>query len=83
MKTSVPPCPGLPGVKWAAVRAAALDALDRFDAELTEHNWTASELFGVHPQAGVIRANFCGALVLSGVNGLRSSQVTPHLRRVA
>ena len=45
----------------------ALDALDRFEAELAEHEWTAPELFGVHPQAGVIRADFCGALVLSGV----------------
>ena len=44
-----------------------LSALDRFSAELAEHEWTAPELFGVQPQAGVIRADDCGALVLSGV----------------
>ena len=67
MKTNVPPCPGLSGSKWSAVHEAALDALDRFGVELAEHGWTAPELFGVHPQAGVIRSDYCGALVLSGV----------------
>ena len=66
MKTTVSPCPGLTGSKWVAVHEAALDALERFGAELAEHGWTAPELFGVHPHAGIIRADFCGALVLSG-----------------
>lgn len=66
MKTNLPPCPGLTPQKWAAIHEAALDALDRFGAELTEYDWRAPELFGVHPQLGVIRPDFCGALVLSG-----------------
>src|SRR3954471_7986392 len=66
MKTTVPPCPGLTGNKWAALHEAALDALDRFGAELAEHEWTAPELFGMHPKIGIIRSDYCGALVLSG-----------------
>ena len=27
--------------------------------------WTTLDLFGVHPEAGAIRPDFCGALVLS------------------
>ncbi|GJE44088.1 hypothetical protein AEGHOMDF_3274 [Methylobacterium soli] len=45
---------------------ASLDALDRHSADLIEHGWTTPELFGVHPQLGTVRVDFCGALVLGG-----------------
>ncbi|WP_336490909.1 hypothetical protein [Methylobacterium nigriterrae] len=66
MKTTALPCPGLTGSKWAVLHEAALDALDRFGAELSEHERTAPELFGVHPNVGIIRSDYCGALMLSG-----------------
>ncbi len=28
--------------------------------------WTAADLFGVHPTAGVIRTDYCGALMING-----------------
>jgi len=45
---------------------AGLDAPDRHGADLIEHGWTTPELFGVHPQLGTVRLDFCGAFVLGG-----------------
>lgn len=49
-----------------AVHAAALDFLDRFADDAGALGWTTAQLFGVHPSLGVIRSDYCGALMLSG-----------------
>lgn len=66
MKPSVVPCPGLTFQKWQGVHAAALDFLDRHADDAARLGWTTLQLFGVHPDNGVIRSDFCGAMVLSG-----------------
>ncbi|KQO53584.1 MULTISPECIES: hypothetical protein [unclassified Methylobacterium] len=66
MKPSVVPCPGLTPVSWQAVHAASLDFLDKYADEAGRLGWTTLQLFGVHPDLGVIRSDFCGAMVLSG-----------------
>ncbi|MCJ2127532.1 hypothetical protein [Methylobacterium sp. E-045] len=66
MKPSVVPCPGLTPAGWQAVHAASLDFLDKHADEAGRLGRTTLQLFGVHPSLGVIRSDFCGAMVLSG-----------------
>ncbi|MBO1022997.1 hypothetical protein IPV08_23865 [Methylobacterium sp. SD274] len=66
IKPSVVPCPGLTAASWQAVHAASLDFLDKHADEAGRLGWTTLQLFGVHPDLGVIRSDFCGAMVLSG-----------------
>ncbi|MDR7040475.1 hypothetical protein J2X36_005258 [Methylobacterium sp. BE186] len=66
LKPSSPPCPGLSQPAWLSIQASALDFLDRYGAQAVDLGWTALDLFGVHPTAGTLRADHCGALMLSG-----------------
>ncbi|KQP60605.1 hypothetical protein [Methylobacterium sp. Leaf108] len=66
MKPGVVPCPGMTPAKWQAVHAAALDFLDKHADAAAALGWTTEQLFGVDPSHGVIRVDFCGAMVLSG-----------------
>jgi hypothetical protein len=66
LKPGVSPCPGLARAKWVAVHTAALAFLDRLADDASALGWTTAQLFGAHPQLGVIRSDHCGALVLSG-----------------
>ncbi|MCJ2012674.1 hypothetical protein [Methylobacterium sp. J-076] len=38
--------------------------------------WTASRLFGVHPTAGIVRVDHCGALVLPVAGPVRAITAT-------
>ncbi|WP_204165238.1 hypothetical protein [Methylobacterium radiodurans] len=60
------PCPGLYGEQWQKTHAANLDFLDRFGAQAVDLGWTDLELFAIHPVIGTGRADYCGALVLTG-----------------
>ncbi|KQO76405.1 hypothetical protein [Methylobacterium sp. Leaf88] len=66
LRPSVSPCPGLTGTNWTAMHEAAIDFLDRYADQAVALGWTTLDLWGVHPQAGTIRPDFCGAMVLSG-----------------
>ncbi|MCC0809108.1 hypothetical protein FPV16_23395 [Methylobacterium sp. W2] len=66
MKPSVVPCSGLTPAGWQSVHAACFDFLDKNADEAGRLGWTTLQLFGVHPDLGVIRSDFCGAMVLSG-----------------
>ncbi|WP_157182285.1 hypothetical protein [Methylobacterium sp. WSM2598] len=50
---------------WPRAYDRAADFLERFGEEAEALGWTASLLFGVHPTRGVIRVDYCGALVLT------------------
>jgi hypothetical protein len=58
------PCRHLAPAKWAAIRESALGFCDQFGAEAHRLGWTAPELFGVHPQHGTIRVDYCGVLMV-------------------
>lgn len=60
------PCPRLGATAWATMLASALDFVDRFGGAAAALGWTAPQLFGVHPQHGTVRTDWCGALMLSG-----------------
>ncbi|MHC1999543.1 hypothetical protein ACYQR9_03750 [Methylobacterium sp. CM6241] len=66
LKPSVVSCSGLTPTSWPAIHAASLDFLDKHADEAGRLGWTTLQLFGVHSDLGVIRSDFCGAMVLSG-----------------
>ncbi|TXN11356.1 hypothetical protein FV219_05455 [Methylobacterium sp. WL122] len=66
MKPTTAPCPGMTGARWEKMREAAIAFLDEFGDEAAALGWTTAELFGVHPTAGFIRVDHCGALMISG-----------------
>ncbi|MFK5595958.1 hypothetical protein ACFZ8E_02965 [Methylobacterium sp. HMF5984] len=47
---------------WQEMREAAIDFLDRFGEDAIALDWTATNLFGVHPTVGVVRVDYCGRL---------------------
>lgn len=69
------PCRHMAPARWAEVRAACLDFLDRFGPEAARLGWTAPELFGVHPEHGTLRLDYCGVLM---VNGRKADGLDEH-----
>ncbi len=59
------PCRYLTPTRWAAMRANALTFLDEHGAEAHRLGWTASQLFGVHPEHGFLRVEYAGALMVN------------------
>ena len=43
-----------------------LDFVERFGAAAARLGWTAPQPFGVHPQNGTLRTDWCGALIVRG-----------------
>jgi hypothetical protein len=66
LRSSVVPCPGFTMQSWGGAHEACVEFLDRWAEEAASLGWTTIELFGVHPEVGTIRPDFCGAMVLSG-----------------
>lgn len=69
------PCPDYRLRIWSAVHTRALAFLDAFGAQAEALGWTAPRLFGVHPEIGTVRVDYCGGLVL-GLGG-EVSAITP------
>jgi hypothetical protein len=65
LRLSVVPCPGFTAHSWAGVHEKAVDVLDRCADGAVALGWTTFALFGVHPEAGIVRPDFCGAIVMS------------------
>lgn len=65
LRPSVVPCPGFTLQSWGGAHEAGIDFLDRWADEAAALGWTTLDLFGVHPEAGAIRSDFCGAMALS------------------
>jgi hypothetical protein len=59
------------------MRESCLDFVDRFGEQAHELGWTAPQLFGVHPQHGTLRVDYCGALItgLGGARGVETNRV--------
>ena len=63
---------------WGGAHEACVEFLDRWADEAAGLDWTTLELFGVHPEVGTIRPDFCGAMMLSAE---RVSAITDkHMR---
>jgi len=59
------PCPNLKRNRWPEILTNCLAFLDKFGLEAEAAQWTAIELFGVHPEIGAARVDCSGALILS------------------
>ena len=78
LRPSVVPCPGFTFQSWGGAHEAFVEFLDRWADEAVALGWTTLECFGVHPEVGTIRPDFCGAMVLSAE---RVSAITDkHMR---
>jgi hypothetical protein len=78
LRPSVVPCPGFTLQSWGGAHEACVEFLDRWADEAASLGWTTLEVFGVHPEVGTIRPDFCGAMVLSAE---RVSAITDkHMR---
>ncbi|MDH2313175.1 hypothetical protein [Methylobacterium brachiatum] len=60
------PCRYLTPTQWATFRESAIDFCDRFGAAALALGWTDRQLFGVHPDHGTLRVDYCGALMVAG-----------------
>ena len=67
------------------MHAAALDFLDFYADEAVGFGWSTLQLFGVHPELGDLRSDYCGALVLSGekVSGVEPNRLLFSGRTIA
>ena len=65
LSPGVSPWPGLTGANWTAIHAKGIDFLDRWADQAVALGWTTLDCWGVHPEAGAIRVDFCGALLIS------------------
>ena len=70
------PCPGYRGGEWSRVYDRARAFLDTFGTQAEALGWTAPRLFGVHPSAGIVRVDACGALVLPAGGDVRALSAT-------
>ncbi|MCJ2140273.1 hypothetical protein [Methylobacterium sp. E-066] len=71
------PCRYLTPAQWATMRESAIEFCDRFGAEALSLGWTDRELFGVHPEHGTFRVDYCGALMIAGnrVQGVHADRI--------
>ncbi|MCJ2079876.1 hypothetical protein [Methylobacterium sp. J-090] len=77
LRPSVSPCPGLTGTNWTAVHARGLDFLERWADEAITLGWTTLDVWGVHPQIGTIRADYCGGMTMGTalVTGITENRI--------
>jgi hypothetical protein len=59
------------------MRDSALTFCDQHGVEAHRLGWTAPQLFGVHPQHGTIRVDYCGVLMVGAepVRGVEAHRV--------
>ncbi|MCJ2115168.1 hypothetical protein MKK65_00895 [Methylobacterium sp. J-001] len=71
------PCRYLTPTQWATMRESAIDFCDRFGADALAFAWTDRQLFGVHPEHGTLRVDYCGALMIAGnrVQGVDADRI--------
>lgn len=70
------PCPDYRAEEWRRVHARAFSFLDQFGPQALALGWTAPRLFGVHREAGIVRVDACGALVLPTSGPVRAITAT-------
>lgn len=51
---------------WANIHESCTDFIERFGAEAVRMGWTAIELFSVYPDHGLLRVDWCGAMMAGG-----------------
>ncbi|QDI79225.1 hypothetical protein E8E01_01685 [Methylorubrum populi] len=77
LRPSSPPCRYLNPTAWANIHEACTDFIERFGAEAVRLGWTTPQLFGVHPEHGTLRVDWCGVMMTGGhkVIGIESNRI--------
>ncbi|MGW9817460.1 hypothetical protein ACUXK4_000006 [Methylorubrum extorquens] len=66
LRPTSPPCRYVGTTAWANIHEACTDFIKRFGAEAVRLGWTAPQIFGVHPQHGTLRIDWCGVMITGG-----------------
>ncbi|MER2249691.1 hypothetical protein ABS772_07155 [Methylorubrum podarium] len=66
LRPITPPCRYLGATAWANIHEACTDFIERYGAEAVRLGWTAPQLFGVHPEHGTLRVDWCGVMMTGG-----------------
>ncbi|MBB2964675.1 hypothetical protein [Methylobacterium sp. R2-1] len=66
LRPTTSPCRCLGAAAWANIHEACTDFIDRFGAEAVRLGWTTPQLFGVHPEHGTLRVDWCGVMMTGG-----------------
>ena len=63
LSPGVVPCRGLRPDEWRETHARLCAFIDRWGVQAHEAGWDTAQLFGVSPDLGAIRGDFCGHLI--------------------
>ncbi len=66
LRPTSPPCRYVNPTTWANIHEACTDFIERFGAEAVRLGWTAPQIFGVHPEHGTLRVDWCGVMITGG-----------------
>lgn len=66
LRPNSPPCRYLNPTGWVNIHEACTDFIERFGADAVRLGWTAPQLFGVHPEHGTLRVDWCGVMMIGG-----------------
>ncbi|BAU92449.1 hypothetical protein MPPM_3844 [Methylorubrum populi] len=66
LRPTSPPCRYLNPTAWTNIHEACTDFIERFGADAVRLGWTAPQLFGVHPEHGTLRVDWCGVMMIGG-----------------
>ena len=66
LRPTTSPCRYLGAAAWANIHEACTDFIERFGAEAVRLRWTTPQLFGVHPEHGTLRVDWCGVMITGG-----------------
>ncbi|MBA9068435.1 hypothetical protein FHR71_002176 [Methylobacterium sp. RAS18] len=66
LRATSSPCRYLGAAAWVNIHEACADFIERFGAEAVRLGWTAPQFFGVHPQHGTLRIDWCGVMITGG-----------------
>ncbi|CAO4183400.1 hypothetical protein [Methylorubrum aminovorans] len=66
LRPTSPPCRYLNPTAWANIHEVCTDFIESFGADAVRLGWTAPQLFGVHPEHGTLRVDWCGVMMIGG-----------------
>lgn len=66
LQPTSPPCRYLGPTACANIYKACTDFIGRFGAEAVRLGRTTPQIFGVHPEHGTLRVDWCGVMITGG-----------------
>lgn len=66
LRPTSPPCRYVSATAWGNIHEVCVDFIERFGADAVRLGWKSTELFGVHPEHGLLRVDWCGVMMIGG-----------------